>query len=264
MFTEQQVADLKELYDVAGQFEAEAAIIGASAIQCFVGLGRFTQDIDLVVALDLEDFERFAGVLKARHWRQEPNREHRWHGANGSLIDLIPAGPKLLAAGQVVWPKSRFAMSLAGYDQVFERAVTIPEFGDDRFKAAPPALIVLLKITAITDDPFGRLKDLDDLKALMQGYAKDSDRLFGDDVFDAELEDFEFANAFLLGKDVGAIASGRESELVDGFLARQMLDDEALEEFDTSDRSQAERLRFQRQLRAFKKGLDGARGNRGG
>jgi hypothetical protein len=51
MWTDAQIADLSQLQAVAERHGAEIVIIGAAALLCFVDLGRFTRDIDLVVAL---------------------------------------------------------------------------------------------------------------------------------------------------------------------------------------------------------------------
>jgi predicted nucleotidyltransferase len=62
-------------------------------------------------------------------------------GAERSIIDLLPAGPKLRAAKRIVWPESQFAMSLAGFDQVFQRSVPVKFATGAEFQVAPPAVI---------------------------------------------------------------------------------------------------------------------------
>jgi len=144
MLTIEQTADLKQLRTVAERFAAEVMLIGAAALLCFIDLGRFTRDIDLVVALDLEDFAAFSVQLQVRGWTHDVGAEQRWRGPCGSLIDLIPAGPNLRAARKIVWPKSPFEMSLAGFEHVFARSVPIPFDPDVRFKVAPPPVVTLL------------------------------------------------------------------------------------------------------------------------
>jgi predicted nucleotidyltransferase len=258
MLSKEQIQDLSQLHIVAEQFSAEIVIIGAAALLCFVDLGEFTRDIDLVVALDLEDFAVLSAELRASGWTQEPGREHRWLGAGGSLIDLMPAGPKLRAAKQVIWPESQFAMSLVGFEHVFARSVVISFAPDVGFKVAPPPVVVLLKIAAYTENPFRRGKDLEHLRWLLRHYEDGSDRIFGDDVFGAELEDFEYANAFLLGSDVGTIATDDDAEIVNHFLRKHRVSAEERAELD-HDLPQGDAQRFQMQLEAFEKGFDAAR-----
>jgi hypothetical protein len=83
MLTAAQLEDLAHLNSVARQFGAGMAMIGAAALLCFVDLGRFTRDVDIVVALDLEDFAAFSGVLQTRGWRRTQGREQRWLGPKG-------------------------------------------------------------------------------------------------------------------------------------------------------------------------------------
>jgi predicted nucleotidyltransferase len=138
MFTHEQTMDLAQLQVLAGQHGAEVVIIGAAALVCFVELDRFTRDVDLAVALDLADFATFSTELTARGWTQAPGTEQRWRGPAGSIIDLLPAGPNLRAARRMVWPASRFVMSLVGFEHVFTRSVLVPIAPEVRFKVAPP------------------------------------------------------------------------------------------------------------------------------
>ena len=121
---------------------------------------------------------------------------------------------------------------------------------------APPPVLALLKIVAYMDDPHRRRKDLMDLRSLFRHYEASSDRIFGDAIFAADLEDIEHANAFLLGLDVGAIVTDEEAEVVDAFLNKHQISDEELLDFDREDYRQRDTLRFHMQLRAFEKGFD--------
>ena len=92
-------------------------------------------------------------------------------------------------------------MSLAGFDHVFTSAVEMPLAEGLSIRVARPVVTVLLKIIAYMEDPHRRSKDLQDIRVVLARYEADTDRLFSDAVFDAELPDFEGANAFLLGLD---------------------------------------------------------------
>jgi len=112
---------------------------------------------------------------------------------------------------------------------------------------------------AYTEDPYRRRKDLDDLKSLLLRYEAKSDRIFGDDVFAAELDDIEYANAFLLGSDVGAIATDEDTEILNGFLSKHQMPAEELAEWDRDDLRQSDSVRFHRQLKVFEAGFDAGR-----
>ncbi len=260
MLTPAQLEDLAQLHGVAEQFAADVAIIGAAALLCFVDIGRFTRDIDLVVALDLEDFTAFADELRTRGWTQEARGEHRWRGPSDSIIDLLPAGPGLRQAKRIIWPASEFEMSLVGFEHIFTRALPFSFAQGVQYRVAPPPVIALLKIVAFMDDQHGRKKDLLDVTELFRRYDAASDRIFSDEVFAAELEEIEYANAFLLGMDVGAIATDEEVEILSAFFQAQSISDEELLELDREDMRQREALRFQQQLRAFWKGTEQSRG----
>jgi len=260
VLTQTQLADLAQLHQVAETFSADVAIIGAAALLCFVDIGRFTRDIDLVVALDLEDFNAFADQLRGVGWTQEARREHRWRGPRGSIIDLLPAGPALRQARRIRWPESGFEMSLVGFEHVFVRALPFSFEEGIQYRVAPPPVIALLKIVAFMDDQTGRNKDLLDVAELFHRYDAASDRIFSDEVFEAELEDVGYANAFLLGMDVGSIATGEEFEILRAFFHAQRISDEELLELDREDVRQREVFRFQKQLRAFWKGIEQGRG----
>jgi len=128
------------------------------------------------------------------------------------------------------------------------------------YRVAPPPVIALLKIIVFTDDQHGRKKDLLDLTESFRRYDEASDRIFSDEVFAAELEDIDYANALLLGMDVGPIATDEEVGILSAFLQSQSISDEELLDLGREDIQQREALRFQKQLRAFRKGIEQSRG----
>jgi predicted nucleotidyltransferase len=218
-----QLAALSELNDVCRDRHTEAVIIGAVAFQAFYpNRDRHTRDIDLAVALDFEDFNSMQAELSKKGWKQEKRREHRWHSPGGEVLDIIPAGVQLRQAGQITWPASQMVMSLLGFEHVFKSAIDMPALGTDS-RVVPPVVLALLKVVAFMDDPQGRVKDLLDF------YDADTDRVFSDEVFAAELEDVDLAPAFLLGLDLKLLVSERERLLVEQFL--RFISDEAKPEF---------------------------------
>ena len=218
--TRSQVADLCALRDHCVALGAELVIIGAIAYQVhFPKESRHTADIDFAVALDLDEFAELEDRLAADGWIRYANREHRWQSAQGTIMDLLPAGPKLREAKQVTWPVSQFTISLVGFGHVFKDAQPVVLAPDLTLKVISPATLMLLKIVAFMDDPHRRMKDLDDIRGLLIEYESDSERLFSDVVIDAALEDFGLASAFLLGLDLRALCADEERQVVDAFLA---------------------------------------------
>ncbi len=106
LVTPEQAKDLVSLKDVASQLGADVVIIGATAYRAFMADSqRFTEDIDVVVALDLDEFSDLENELTSRGWSRRPGREQRWTTPNGSLMDILPAGPQLRATGELTWPR---------------------------------------------------------------------------------------------------------------------------------------------------------------
>src|SRR5229473_1674257 len=95
-FSASQIQDLRDLQGAARDLGAEAVIIGAMAYRLFIeDAARQTYDIDLAVALDLDEFKRLEEALTTLGWRQQQTLEQRWITPHGNRIDLVPAGLSL-------------------------------------------------------------------------------------------------------------------------------------------------------------------------
>ena len=253
VFTPNQIADLTAIGEICAELEADLVLIGAMSLLVSMGdIGRFTRDVDLTVALDLDQFERLSERLIEAGWTRAPRLEHRWTAPRQTIVDLLPAGPKLRDAGSILWPSSQFAMSLTGFEHVFTNAVDLPLRKGAPIRVASPSVTILLKIIAYTDDPYRRAKDLDDIRLVLGRYEAETDRLFSDAVFDADLPDFSEANAFLLGLDLRALATKDDAAYIDRFLVHFLSRDEG--EIDPDDF--AARV-FRGRLHAFKRGFKG-------
>ena len=231
---------------------ADVVVIGATALLLSIGdIGRFTRDVDLTVALDLNEFSQLIQRLLTTGWKQSSKLEHRWVAPRQTIVDLLPAGPALRRSRSVLWPTSQFRMSLSGFDHVFASAIDVDLSADTRIRVAPVSVTALLKMIAYMEDPHRRSKDLQDIEIILGRYASGSDRLFSDEVFDAELPDFNMTNAFLLGLDLRGLATNEEAKYVERFLDRFAAGEEGLGEQDFKMRI------FQRQIRALQTGFKG-------
>ncbi len=77
--TEAQITDLVELQQLCSEHQSDLVIVGAIAYQhYFLDDERHTGDIDLAIALDLEDFDELKQRLLAMGWSNLAAREHRW------------------------------------------------------------------------------------------------------------------------------------------------------------------------------------------
>jgi predicted nucleotidyltransferase len=217
--TDGQITDLTLLRNHCAALGAELVIIGATAyLVHFPDESRHTADIDFAVALDLDEFAHLERRLTADGWVPFANREHRWRSTRGTILDLLPAGPKLREAKQVTWPVSQFTMSLLGFEHVFTSAQPVQFAPSLTLKVISSTALMLLKVVAFMDDPQRRVKDLDDIRGLLAQYEADSERLFSDVVVEAALEDYGLAPAFLLGFDLRALCTDQEAQVVYAFL----------------------------------------------
>jgi predicted nucleotidyltransferase len=248
-----QLADVNDLQHACAARQIDIVIIGAMAYRMFIrDVDRETEDIDIAVAIDLEELDSFYALLEGLGWKRSPRHEHRWRTSRGSLLDLLPAGPALRAKGAIEWPESGLTMSLTGFEHVFEKNVEVQVGPNLRCKVVPPPVLLLLKMASHLDEPYARTKDLLDIRRLLRLYERDSDRLFCDEVFQAELADFQLAGAFLLGLDVSRIATVADRELITRFVrfvAGRFRDGQPL---DIDGRETEE---FRAQVGAFQKGL---------
>lgn len=220
----EQLAAVAELQAVCARQGADTVIIGAAAYRTwFHDPGRHTEDVDVAVAVDLEEFAQLTEALATLGRRQEQRREHRWRTPAGARVDLLPAGPAARAAGRIEWPRSGMVMNLAGFEHVFAQAVTKEVALGTTLRVCSIPVLALLKIASFLDSPHSRMKDAQDLLAILGRYEMDGDRRFGAEVYDAGV-DYDHAGAFLLGQDPAALCNEDEAGLASRFV-RAVLDD---------------------------------------
>ena len=193
------------------------ALVGATALEVRLGLRwRTTQDLDL--ALEVTPEELSEGMETLVGWSRVS--EQRWRSPEGVLVDLIPAGPELVAAGEIVWPGSEVRMSLVGFGHALRSSDEVRLGQDLTFPVAPVAVIALLKMSAYLDRPTERGKDLEDLVYILAEYIRPDDpRRYSEEVFHEEL-DYEQVSSFLLGKEMGKFTAKSDREVIRRFLVR--------------------------------------------
>src|SRR5437899_2440123 len=112
IFGPAQIEDLRDLQKICDARGVEVVVIGAMAYRLFIeDAARETRDVDLALALDLEDMAAFRDLLGGQGWRRDERREQRWRTHRGSWVDLLPAGPRLRAQKKLIWPESGRVMS---------------------------------------------------------------------------------------------------------------------------------------------------------
>lgn len=203
----EQTAALRDLDRACRDLEVDAVVIGATALRVWLpDERRLSEDVDVALALDVDEFAPLTARLTDLPWRRDARWEPRWHSPGGARVDLLPLGVRARQDRQLVWPRAETTMRVVGYDVVFNEAIVRESGLDLQMRVALLHVLALLKVVAFLDDPVTRRKDLEDLVLILRRYAEDGDRRFGDDVIDADVQ-YADAGAFLLGRDLHALCT---------------------------------------------------------
>ncbi|MPY86915.1 MAG: hypothetical protein GEU99_03240 [Luteitalea sp.] len=217
----EQADALRALQRVCDELGIDVVVIGAIALRVWIlHEYRVTEDIDVAVALDLDELQVLTVRLAFLGWRPDQRWEPRWHSPHGARVDLLPIGLRARQKRQVVWPRAETTMRVLGYEHVFQDA-TVHELEPGlRMRVPPLPVLALLKIVAYVDEPATRQKDLEDILVIIDTYEEDTERRFSDEVLDAGIQ-YDEAGAFLLGRDLQArCTSAYEADVVRRFLGR--------------------------------------------
>lgn len=215
-FTTGQCQALRQVAELWN--DTRYCLIGASALACQINLPRRTDDLDISVSVSLDELA--AGLPRLGGWRRNPKREHEWLSPAGIKVDVLPAGPSLLAAGEVIWPGTGARMNLTGLRLALERGIAFEVEPGLSIPVAPVAVIAVLKMISYLDRPAERERDLHDLAYILEDHVSpDNERRFAAEVLDAGVG-FEHASAYLLGHDLRRLVNDSERKGVDDFVAR--------------------------------------------
>ena len=207
---------LQQFQRVAGEVVDRTLVAGAMARDLILHytqgltIQRATVDLDLAVAVrSWSTFQQLEARLIDAGARRNPHASHQFFMADWR-VDIIPFGD-VEHDGMIVWPRTGFEMTVAGFDEASEHALTVLLPGRvQAFVVSPPALLVL-KLIAWKDRHVAEPHhDAVDIKSLIASYAGrwNEDRLYGeaDDLLQRFGYDSERAAAALLGRDAGALA----------------------------------------------------------
>jgi len=209
----QALRQLAELWS-----DTKFCLIGASALACQIDLPRPTDDLDISVSVSLDELA--AGLPRVDGWKRNLEKEHEWLSPAGIKVDVLPAGPSLLAARELIWPGTGVRMNLTGLRLALENGITFEVEPGLWIPVAPVAVIAVLKMISYLDRPGERERDLQDLAYILDDHVSpDNERRFAPEVLDAGMG-FEQASAYLLGLDLRALVNDAERKGVEDFLAR--------------------------------------------
>lgn len=112
----EQLEALRQLQRACQDAGVDAVIIGATAYRVWIDDDRRTQDVDVALAVDVDQFGSLTDSLQAAGWTQDPRREERWLTQAGARIDLLPIGEQARSTGYVTWPKAEMRTSVVGFE----------------------------------------------------------------------------------------------------------------------------------------------------
>lgn len=210
------VAALRDAESAIGH--GRAILIGATALMARLDapLAK-TTDLDLVVLCDTDEAE--TRLLEHTDWSRSAALEHGWHAAGNVRLDVIPAGPRALAQGEIVWTSGR-RMSLLGVRHAVDRSELVELADGFHWQVPSVPAIALLKMAAYEDRPAERDRDLGDLAMILEYWPPPDDRRRFDPLAGMNELDYDERGPFLLGAELRAHADARERDLVCSFASR--------------------------------------------
>lgn len=229
-------------------------LVGATALRIHGRIARATEDVDLAIALDMEDYP---GPI-ARHpdWAAAPDKPQRWAYRGSVEVDLLPAGPALLRQGYIEW-RPGFRMNLSGFELLFGPDPQVADAQHD-IKLASICQVALLKLVAFLDRPAERRRDLGDLAQLFASYLNEHEDVDLDRMLEAteEAVPFDVTIPYLLARDLVALRGAeniaqRFVDALEGAQAWMLSDMRRLGPATLHDE-----VRFEEAWRAFKLGLE--------
>lgn len=181
-----------------------------------LGAHRETGDVDLaIVAEEREVVE----LIDAAKWKRDERRKHRWrHEPTHSIVDVLPASPRIIEAGRLQFEGDDMELSMIGFDLALANTVRVPldKGAHDVEVATLPALVVL-KMVAWLDRPYERTKDLGDIARILDGSLDDmAPERWEEPLGSIEHED---QSAFFAGRQLAAIVQERHRPKIDAFFA---------------------------------------------
>src|ERR1700737_870431 len=106
---------------------------------------------------------------------RNPRQEHERLSPIGIKGDVLPAGPSLLAAGEVVWPSTGARMNLTGLRLALEKSIPFEIEPGLSIPVAPVVVISVLKMISYMDRPPVRERDLHDLAYILDNCVPPTD-----------------------------------------------------------------------------------------
>lgn len=168
---------------------------------------RRTRDLDIAIAIPIWDrFAEVEAVLVANGFKKSTHARQRFF-IDEYEIDIVPFGNLAKADDKIYWPpEENIAMSIKGFYEILDKAVTVTIDGDLEVKIVSLPGLFVLKFYAWQDRHLASKKDADDMGLVLRMYFElNVDRNFHPEVYDDE--DFEIlvAGGVWLAYDIASL-----------------------------------------------------------
>ena len=240
---------LQKLSSYFNSINSDFYVIGATARNIIMSsihnrpAGRSTSDLDIAIAInDWDKFKQISTELVDFGFEKSKKQNQEFSYKNGYTLDVVPFGNLAKADKNIYWPpEGDIAMSILGFSEVANNALTIIIDNEFSIKVASLHGIFILKLVAFNDRKFSKNKDADDMAFIIANYLDIYEMRVVEEHYDLyEIENFTpfIAGAALLGRDIKDMLQRdketlesiskiieTESELEDGsILINQMLE----------------------------------------
>jgi predicted nucleotidyltransferase len=143
---------------------------------------------------DWKKFEEISKTLQAAGLKKSEHQHQRFYMGNYEL-DVVPYGGVSKDDDNIYWPPEKdVAMSVKGFDEVLQEAITVSIDGEFDIKVAPLHALFLLKLNAWFDRHQQTDKDAEDMGFILANYFDANvERKFASEKYNEvyELEDFD-------------------------------------------------------------------------
>lgn len=201
---------LKKLTDCFHNIGVPFYIIGATARDIImqqmidVASPRRTKDLDIAIAIpDWDKFLEVSLALESAGLKKSENERQRFFWGEYEL-DVVPYGKVAKADDNIYWPpEEEIAMSVKGFDQILDDAITVSIDGMFDVKIASLYGLFLLKFNAWKDRHATTSKDASDMSFILENYFDANvERDFHSEVYNSEDFDIYVAGAVWLAYDL--------------------------------------------------------------
>lgn len=206
---------LRHLHDTFAKIDHDFYVIGATARDIIIralsdeAARRKTLDLDIAIAVTGWDkYEEISHTLVEAGFEKSLHQKQRFYFGDYE-IDVVPFGPVAKDDENIYWPpEETVAMSVKGFDEVLNDAVTVRIDNDFDVRIASLHGLFILKLNAWLDRNLTTNKDAEDMWYIIDTYYfANEDRNIHTEVYELENFNLNIGGAYWLAHDVAGLVS---------------------------------------------------------